>query len=192
MKILCVDDDRATLTLVTRTLEKACPSDEILAAPSGEKAVDMLRAQPIDLIVSDLIMPGISGMEVLEEAKQERPETEVIIVTAYSSVESAVKAMQKGARDYLPKPINTSMLIEKVENQRTLLLSRREIDNYHYAMSVIEEDISRTARSVERRVAALQNRLDRITELAAGEGDPQGKLEKIRACLHEPALQESR
>ena len=176
MKILCVDDDRTTLTLTTRSLERACPEDEIISASSGEEAVEILRTLPIDLLITDLVMPGISGIEVLEAAKSERPGTEVIMVTAYSSVESAVEAMAKGARDYLPKPINIDLLVEKVENLKEFLLSRQEIEDYRYAMAILEEDVSRTAAGVEKRLVELEEGLKLARELLRSENAPADKL----------------
>ncbi len=176
MKILCVDDDRTTLTLTTRSLERACPEDEILSATSGEEAVEILCSLPIDLLITDLVMPGISGIEVLEAAKRERPGTEVIMVTAYSSVESAVEAMVKGARDYLPKPINIDLLVEKVENLKEFLLSRQEIEDYRYAMAILEEDVSRTAAGVERRLVDLEAGLERVVVVLRSESSPAEKL----------------
>jgi len=186
MNILCVDDDRTTLTLVTRSLEKVCPEDTVLGVGSGEEAIETIKSTPVDLIITDLVMPGAGGIDVLEAAKKVRTDTEIIMVTAYSSVESAVEAMQKGARDYLPKPINIDLLVEKVENLREFLLSRQEVSDYRYAMSIIEEDVSRTAKESERRLASLQRRLDRIGEVLESPIEATTKLDMIRKSLGEP------
>lgn len=186
MKILCVDDDRSTLTLTTRSLQRAFPEDELLAAGSGEEAVDLIRSKPVDLLITDLMMPGLSGLDVLEAAKRERLQTEVIMVTAYSSVESAVAAMQKGARDYLAKPIHVDLLVEKVANIKELMQSRREIEDYRYAMAVLEEDVTRTAVGVERRLAELQRRIESAQAEIRAEGSPDQRLARIDALLGAP------
>ena len=79
MIILCVDDDRTTLTLVTRSLEKICPEDTVLGASSGEEAVQTIGSTPVDLIITDLVMPGLGGIDVLEAAKKARADTEIIM-----------------------------------------------------------------------------------------------------------------
>ncbi len=183
MKILCVDDERTTLTLTSRAIERACPEDQIITATSGEEAVEILESKPIDLVITDLMMPGLSGIDVLEVAKRERPSTEVIVVTAYSSVESAVEAMQKGARDYLAKPINIDLLLEKVDNLKELLLSRQEVEDYRYAMAILEEDVSRTAASMEKRLTELQSSLSRIREILDSEAEVAAKVELIDLAL---------
>ncbi len=183
MKILCVDDERTTLTLTSRAIERACPEDQIITAASGEEAVEILESKPIDLVITDLMMPGLSGIDVLEVAKRERPSTEVIMVTAYSSVESAVEAMQKGARDYLAKPINIDLLLEKVDNLKELLLSRQEVEDYRYAMAILEEDVSRTAASMEKRLTELQSSLSRIREILDSEAEVAAKVELIDLAL---------
>jgi DNA-binding NtrC family response regulator len=184
MKILCVDDDRGSLLLTRTSLERAFPEDELLAASSGEAAVELLRSKAIDLVITDLVMPGLSGIDVLEEAKRERKQTEVIMVTAHSSVESAVLAMQKGARDYLAKPIHSDLLVEKVANLKELLHSRRELEDYRYAMAVLEEDSTRAAMGVERRVEHLQARLEAVQAIVERREVPaEQSLERVRALL---------
>ncbi len=183
MKILCVDDERTTLMLTSRAIERACPEDQILTATSGEEGIEIVKSMPVDLVITDLMMPGLTGIDVLEAAKRERPSTEVIMVTAYSSVESAVEAMQKGARDYLPKPININLLVEKVENIKELLLSRLEIEDYRYAMAVLEEDVSRTAAGTEKRLVETQAALDQVREALNSGDDSETKLNRVRQAL---------
>ena len=68
----------------------------------------------VDLIITDLLMPGLSGIDVLVQAKQIQPRVEVLVITASQSIESAVVAIKKGARDYLTKPIQPSSLVIRV------------------------------------------------------------------------------
>lgn len=179
MKILCVDDDLSTLTMISRSLERAFPEDEILSAPSGEEALEHLRKAEAEILITDLMMPGISGMDLLEQAKRECPDIEVIMITAYSSVASAVEATRKGARDYLPKPISVELLAEKVENLRELLISRREIEDYRYALRVIEEDVSRSARAYDLRLEELRGGMDQVREILGTELAAEEKVARI-------------
>jgi len=184
MKVLCVDDDRGSLLLTRRVLERAFPDDEFYAAGSGEEAVKHLGSKAIDLVITDLVMPGLSGIDVLVEAKRERSETEVIMITAHSSVESAVIAMQKGARDYLAKPIHGELLVEKVGHLRELLHSRRELEDYRYAMAVLEKDATRAAAGSERRLERLQERMQMALAILEKRDAPaEQRLERIRVLL---------
>jgi two-component system OmpR family response regulator len=184
MRILCVDDDRTSLLLTRRILERAFPDDELFAAASGEEAVKLLGSRAIDLVITDLVMPGLSGIDVLEEAKREHGETEVIMVTAHSSVESAVQAMQKGARDYLAKPIHGELLVEKVGHLRELLQSRRDLEDYRYAMAVLEKDATRAAVGSERRLEGLQEQMQAALAIIERRDLPaEQRLERIRLLM---------
>ncbi|MBW2203576.1 MAG: response regulator, partial [Deltaproteobacteria bacterium] len=84
-------------------------------AMSGQSALDNMRNKNFDLMVADLRLPDMDGMEVIRQMKDERPETEVIVITGYASPSSAVEAMKTGVADYLPKPFSEEEFISKVE-----------------------------------------------------------------------------
>jgi DNA-binding NtrC family response regulator len=107
-------------------------------------------------------------------------------------VESAVEAMQKGARDYLAKPIHMDLLVEKVANIKELLQSRREIEDYRYAMAVLEEDVTRTAVGVERRMGELQRRLNAVQDELATSLPEGERLRRIGQLVNTLERQESR
>ncbi|NQU03793.1 MAG: sigma-54-dependent Fis family transcriptional regulator [Syntrophaceae bacterium] len=102
--VLVVDDDNAHRTML-RTLLSGW-GYEITEADDGDTAIEKAREQPFDLILIDIRMIRVSGIEALEEIKSFNPAIPVIIMTAYSSVETAVEALKKGAYDYLTKPLN--------------------------------------------------------------------------------------
>jgi DNA-binding response OmpR family regulator len=83
---------------------------------TGHAALDTFERKGCDLLVADLRLPDIDGMEVIKEVKAKRPETEVIVITGYASVSSAVEAMRAGAHDYLSKPFTDSILIDTVRD----------------------------------------------------------------------------
>ena len=78
----------------------------VRAAADGKSALALLEAQPFDLVISDIRMPGMTGLELLARSKQLRPETGVIMITAFASPDDAVTAMKNGAFDYITKPFN--------------------------------------------------------------------------------------
>jgi len=101
--ILVVDDEPAMRLLVTSVLRDE--GHEVTAAANGEEAVQLISRRHYHVVVTDLKMPGMSGVDLLERLKQEDPETAVILLTAFGTVEGAVEAMRKGATHYLLKPL---------------------------------------------------------------------------------------
>ena len=107
-RILVVDDEVSTLTLFQRILEKE--GYEVVCATSGEEALQQLKTQRFDLAISDLRMPGLTGIELVREAKALNPTLPCIVLTGYGTVHSAVAVMKEGAYDYLTKPVNDDEL----------------------------------------------------------------------------------
>ncbi len=102
-RILIVDDD----PLVPRTLRLLLRKHgyEVECAANADAALTLLKKSPMDLIVTDINMPGPDGFELLQEVKQKYPETEVILITGYGTIENAVRGMREGAFDYVTKPV---------------------------------------------------------------------------------------
>jgi two-component system response regulator HydG len=111
--IMVVDDDTAHRTMLKAHL--ADKGYEIVEADDGDVAIHLAREREIDLVLLDLKMKRIGGMEALEAIHAVKPDLPVIIITAFSSVENAVEAMQKGAFDYVTKPVDAAELALKVE-----------------------------------------------------------------------------
>ena len=110
--ILVVDDKPSMVQLLRRLLSD---QHHVIAAHSGEEALVKLEVADVDVVVTDIKMPGIDGLAVLQAVKARRPGAEVILMTAYASVESVVDAMRAGAFDYLPKPFEPDDAILKIE-----------------------------------------------------------------------------
>jgi two-component system response regulator HydG len=104
LRILVVDDQSSVRELLKAVLEE--DGHEVETAPDGETAIAMLRSSFHDLVVMDIRMPGIDGVQALEQMKSASRETAVIMMTAYASVETAVQTMKLGAIDYVTKPID--------------------------------------------------------------------------------------
>jgi len=112
-RILIVDDEPAHRLMLRAHLEEA--GFQVLEAASGQEALDLLAVEPVDLILLDLMMPGLSGLEVLERLSEQGFASPAIIMTAYGTIDSAVKALKVGAEDYLTKPLDTDELLLKIE-----------------------------------------------------------------------------
>jgi two-component system response regulator PilR (NtrC family) len=129
-RILVVDDERSMRELLAIVLRRE--GYEVLLAESGRAAISTLEREPVDLLISDIKMPDLSGVEVLRAAKQIDRDILGIMITAFASTETAVEAMRLGACDYLSKPFDIDLLKmkvrEKIENrqlrQENVLLKR--------------------------------------------------------------------
>ncbi len=113
-RILVVDDETSMRQLLEITLRK--DGHRVVMAESGKSAVEAFSKAPYDLVISDIKMPDMSGVEVLRAVKQSSPETPVIMITAYSSAETAVEALRLGAYDYIAKPFKIDELKVTIKN----------------------------------------------------------------------------
>lgn len=119
MRIMIVDDERIVRESFYHWFQKS--GHRVSTAASGEEALKELSRAPMDLLFVDIKMPGMDGIELLAAVKEAYPETIVVIITAYGSIESAVEAMKIGATDYLLKPFKPdqlSLVLEKVIQQQ--------------------------------------------------------------------------
>ncbi len=153
-KILLVDDELESCKALSLLLKQ--PDYRVEICHSGEQALELMRKQPFDLVISDLVLPGISGIEVLKQVKEDSPDTGVILITGKASTETAVEAMRAGALDYITKPFNIERLKIKVvkalektrlvqENKylRQQLRGRYRFDNIIGTSQVMQQVFSR-------------------------------------------------
>ena len=122
VRILVVDDELVIRESLHGWLKKS--GYQVDTAEGGSAALAMLEKTPYDLLFLDIMMPVMSGIEVLEVVKEDYPQTLVVMITAYGSVETAVQAMKRGANDYLMKPFDPdqlSLLTEKLMQQKRIM-----------------------------------------------------------------------
>ena len=113
-KILVVDDEKRISHNVEKILTKN--NYEVTHALSAQEAMEKMAKESFALLISDIVMPGQNGLELLKLAKKEWPLTKAIMMTAYASTDTAVKAIRMGALDYIPKPFTPDELRATVEN----------------------------------------------------------------------------
>ena len=121
-KILIVEDDKKMREALRQIMVRE--KFDVDTVSSGEEALKIFKNRHFDLVISDLKLPGIDGMEVLKAMREFRPETGIIIITAYATIDSAVQAMKQGAEDYISKPFNLEEIrhvVKKVFEKRDLL-----------------------------------------------------------------------
>jgi len=122
-RILVVDDEMIVCESCKRILEEE--EYEVDTALSGKEALEKMKENPYDIVITDLKMPEIDGMEVLRTFRKEYPDAIIIMITGFSTVETAVEAMKLGAFDYIPKPFTpdeVSIIVKKAIEKKSLLL----------------------------------------------------------------------
>ncbi|MFQ5349011.1 MAG: sigma-54-dependent transcriptional regulator [Thermoanaerobaculia bacterium] len=140
MSILVVDDEEVLQDVLTSLLKEE--GFETRSARSGAEGLALLEQEEIDLVLLDLMLPDTSGLEVLKRIRAEDPEQQIIVITAYSSIESAIDAMREGAFHYIPKPF---------KNEEVLLTVRKALEQRQLATE------NRTLREQLRQVYAFDN-----------------------------------
>lgn len=126
--ILVVDDELNIRNALVTMLEKK--GHQVRGVGTAEQALEQLEAAGMDLVITDLKMPGIGGMELLRRLKSQWPDTEVVLMTAYGSIDTAVEAMRLGAYDYLTKPIDRErfpIVIDKALERHALATENKQL-----------------------------------------------------------------
>ena len=146
-EILIVEDDDIQRSQLARSLKR--PEYSIATADSGEEALRVLASQKFDLVISDLKMPGISGLELIERIKNAFPHTSLLLITAHATVDSAIEAMKIGAEDFLTKPFGhdeINLIVDRIFEKRNLMaeniLLREQLQSQFSFANIISKNYS--------------------------------------------------
>jgi two-component system response regulator HydG len=134
--VLVIDDDNSLRVAIEKILRKE--GHRVLSASSGAEGMDFLQAEPVDVVLTDLRMGGMSGLDVLRAVREANPLTQVVLITAHGTVEEAVEAMRDGAYDFLLKPVERPQLVSVV--QRAGERRRLEVENRALRARVGEDE----------------------------------------------------
>ena len=115
-KVLLVDDEEDFLSTLAERLETR--GLKVSTANSGELALAKIEKEGFDLIILDLAMPGMNGLETLKRIKAKQPEAEIIILSGQGSIKTSIEAMKLGAEDFMEKPVNISELLDKISDAK--------------------------------------------------------------------------
>ena len=145
-RLLIVDDEEIALRNLQHVLERE--GYQATAAPTGAAAVALLEKQGFDVVLTDLRMEGVDGMDVLKKSRELQPESEVIFITGYATAESAVQALKHGAFYYIAKPFRLDEVrkvvaeaLEKVRLRRENEDLRREVERYRDGDGIVTQDV---------------------------------------------------
>jgi two-component system response regulator HydG len=126
--VLVVDDEPGIVDSLHKIFERE--SLRVLTAGSGGEALEIIRREPVSVLITDLMMPGMSGIDLLKASRNLSPETETVLMTAYGTVENAVEAMKQGAYDFVTKPLKRAQIVRvvgKALEKRSLVQENRSL-----------------------------------------------------------------
>ncbi|MGC1216470.1 MAG: response regulator [Phormidesmis sp.] len=186
-QILVADDEKSIRLTISQAL--ASQGYEVATATDGKTALEKMESMPVDLLLLDISMPGMDGIEVLKKAIAQRPSLKVVMISAHGSVDDAVSAMKLGAVDYLQKPFTPSELRELVER----VLNREPMTTDEYVEQVAaarkaaadgkyEDAIVLTKKCVGLHPEKADG-FNLLGELAEATGDQSEALKNYRAAL---------
>src|SRR5574341_1499196 len=184
MALILVVDNEHSVRLTLAMLLTAS-GHQVLEAADGRAAIERLREETVSLVITDLKMAEVSGLDVLREAKKLSPETGVILLTGHGTIESAVEAMRLGAFDYVIKPFESSELLHRVQNalEHHQLVSevrrlRQEIREHHGFGTLVGKS------SQIQRVAELISRVAATDTTILIEGESGTGKELVARAIH--------
>lgn len=172
-QVLVVDDEESMRSVLRQALTDA--GHHVLAAENGQQALDVLSRSDIEVMLLDIRMPGLSGLEVLSEVQVRSPATCVIMVTAIADVSTAVDAMKQGAYDYVAKPFDlddVTMAVQRAFERRTLIL----LDRRHKRAleERLEEQEARLQAQFAQLLGSLVREHDLVLTVASLHGTKRG------------------
>ena len=182
--LLVADDDPGLRESLERTLTRE--GYRVVLASDGRAALERVQAGGVDLIVTDLRMPGLTGLELLRAAKAIMPDVDVILLTAFGTVEEAVKAMKDGAYDFLTKPFRREQLVKLVDKA----LERRDLIEQNNALKKQLEDIRAKGQMIGsspayRRMLSLVEQIADSSATILIQGESGAGKELVARTIHE-------
>jgi two-component system, NtrC family, response regulator AtoC len=187
-RVLVVDDEESQRTVLAGFLRKR--GYEVVGAASAGEALAAAAGQPIDVVITDVRMPGQSGIDLLEDLRRRNPEVPVVLMTAFGTVATAVDAMKRGAADYLTKPIDLDeleLVLARTLERRALESENRELRQAlatRHRLQGLETSNARMAQAIN---TAARAAASRATVLIRGESGTGKELLARAVHLREPA-----
>jgi DNA-binding NtrC family response regulator len=191
VKVLIVDDDPSILSLLEEVFSSD-PELDITAQADSQRAYDLLAKEPYDLLITDLMMPQVDGLMLLEHAISVHPDILVVIITGYASLETTLEAIHAGVYDYITKPFRLEefrLLVNNAASRIRLMHDIRSLRTEKRASLVQIEGLEERCNSQREELTRLREELGRREDLVAqtgvstGDGTPQSQLSTYQSML---------
>jgi DNA-binding NtrC family response regulator len=160
LSVLIVDDDVALLEALPETLRLRMGGVIVETADSAATALDRMSHQDYDAIVTDIRMPGMDGLKLLEEIRTRRPDTPTLIITGHGDNDLVVHALRGGARDFIQKPIDRDYFVAALYRAIREHVTVRRLKERHVAMESWADELERVVEKLERELRAMPGRGD--------------------------------
>jgi len=182
-RILFIDDDKAGREVALFNLRRA--GYEVTPASDGQEAISFFSPDTVDVVITDVKMPGLSGIEVLRRVKKMAPEVPVLVITAFGNVETAVEAMKEGAYDFIGKPFHRDQLLLSVGKALERRRLTEEVRDLRIRISGVAREIVGTSEAM-RRVLEIADRVapSDATILITGESGTGKEIVARRIHVH--------
>lgn len=155
--LLLVDDDANLLELMRRHVVSA--GHKAFSTTKGQQAVDKLNYEKFDILITDLVMPEMDGMQLLKHTKNYHPDTDVVVITGYVDEYTYIDVVNAGAADFINKPFSKDELLAKIQRIFQERILKRELHEKNIALKVLVEQLSETKRETEHNVRCSINEL---------------------------------
>lgn len=172
-RILCVDDDQIFRTRLVRALNQR--GYEVYQAVNAEEGIVLAKRHQPERAIIDMRMPGMGGLDLIDELAKVDPDIDIIVLTGYGSIATAVEAVRRGARDYLTKPVDTEQILQTFERDpdaggasvpdSTPSLARVEWEHIQRILADCGGNISQAARKLGIHRRSLQRKLGKLPPL---------------------------
>jgi two-component system, NtrC family, sensor kinase len=155
-KILLIDDEEANVRVLAMSLRS--DGHDVVTALSGEEGLEVFLREVPELVLTDIKMPGMDGIEVLQRIKERRPEAEVIIITGHGDIDNAIEALKFGASDFISKPIRDEALTVAIQRAQEKLVIKRQLREYTENLELKVREATREVRRKSNFLAKLIRR----------------------------------
>jgi two-component system sensor histidine kinase/response regulator len=160
LSVLIVDDDLALLEALPEALRLRMGGVTVETADSAATALDRLAGQDYDAVVTDIRMPGMDGLKLLEEIRNRRPDTPTLIITGHGDNDLVVHALRGGARDFIQKPIDRDYFVAALYRAIREHVGARRLKERQVAMESFADELERIVAKLERDLQATQSRTE--------------------------------
>ncbi len=171
LRVLIVDDDDAFRAALIEFLQLR--GRQVRSCRDGQEAIRVLQEEnePYDVVITDLIMPSIGGLEVIQAAKKRYAETQVVVITGFASLETAIDSMRQGAFDYIAKPfklVELDLIVEKISERKKLLEQNQKlterVQSLYTRLDLLKDNRSKLDRFVAETSQQLEQHAHQIDE----------------------------